>query len=593
MRVVPNSASPLSRSRTARLRISAVIAIFACLYAMIGIRLVWLANQDLADRAYAAAPPSVARPDIVDRSGKVLAMDLPSVSVFAEPRRIIDLDEVVEGLVRVFPELDMLELRRRLDSDAAFAWIKRVATPAQKDQLLALGLPGIGFRDETRRIYPNGSTAAHLLGTVNVDNFGIAGIEKWIDAQGLNDLKKAGLQFDRNDLDPVTLSIDLRVQFAVTDELRKAVSRFDAIAGAGLVLDVRNGEIIALASLPDFDPNTPVDALKPDRINRINVGTYEMGSTFKAMTTAMALDSGVYSIHSILDASQPLRFGRMTIRDYRGQNRPLNVPEAFIYSSNIAMARMAMGVGTEKHQAFFRALGQFDRLTTELPESAQPILPSRWAEITTATAAFGHGVAVTPLQAAMGIAALTNGGELIRPTLIKGSAVAPRILRRQVVSPQTGEALRFLMRLNAEIGSAKKADVDGYFIGGKTGTSEKVINGSYSSDRVLTAFMGIAPSDNPRYLYLTILDEPKPLPETFGFRTSGWNAVPVTGDIMRRTLPMLIAPSASRPENPFPRMIDARAWGSERFAPPSYVTVPSMPIFLNSTPSAPLNSERL
>lgn len=557
------------RPRTARFRVAVVTAIFACLYAIIGVRLVWLGNQNLATRAYAAVPPSVARPDIVDRAGSMLAMDLPSVSVFAEPRRIVDLDEMVEGLVRVFPDLNMLDLRRRLDSDAAFTWIKRVATPAQKNQLLALGIPGIGFREETRRIYTNGPTAAHLLGTVNVDNFGIAGIEKWIDNQGLNDLKQSGLQFERGDLDPITLSIDLRVQHAVTDELRKAVDRFNAIAGAGLVLDVRNGEVIALVSLPDFDPNSPGDALKPDRINRINVGTYEMGSTFKAMTTAMALDSGAFSIGSTLDASQPLRFGRMTIRDYRGQNRRLNVPEAFVHSSNISMGRMALGVGTEKHQAFLRTLGQFDRLTTELPESAQPILPARWAEITTATAAFGHGVAVTPLQAAMGIAALVNGGDLIRPTLIKGSAVAPRILGRQVVTPQTGEALRFLMRLNAEIGSAKKADVEGYFIGGKTGTSEKVIDGRYSSDRVFTAFMGIAPADAPRYLYLTLLDEPKALPETFGFRTSGWNAVPVTGGIMRRTLPMLIAPYDRRPANPFPRMIAAGAWGSERFAPSS------------------------
>ena len=498
-------------------------------------------------------------------------MDLPSVSIFAEPRRILDLDETVEGLVTVFPELDMRDLRNRLDSKSGFTWIKRVASPGQKAQVLTLGLPGIGFRDETRRIYTSGSTGAHVLGAVNIDNFGIAGIEKWIDTQGLNDLKESGMQFGRGDLDPVALSIDLRVQHAVTDELRKAVAKFDAIAAAGLVLDVTNGEVVALVSLPDFDPNLPADALKPDRINRINVGTYEMGSTFKAMTTAMALDSGVFNISSVLDASQPLRFGRMAIRDYRGQNRPLNIPEAFVHSSNIAMGRMALGVGAEKHQAFLKSLGQLDRLTTELPESARPIVPNRWAEITTATAAFGHGVAVTPLQAATGIAALVNGGNLIRPTFIKGSPVEERILGRNLVSTRTGEALRFLMRLNAEIGSAKKAETPRYFIGGKTGTSEKVINGRYSSDRVLTAFMGIAPADRPKYLYLTILDEPKGLPETFGFRTSGWNAVPVTGDIMRRTLTMLSPPYDQPPANPFPQMLAVGAWGAERFVSPTDV----------------------
>lgn len=555
------------RTGISRYRIFMVIAIFASLYATIGGRLVWLAAQEPSERTFSAVPPSVARPDIVDRSGLTLAMDLPSLSVFAEPRRILDLDEAVEGLVQVFPELDMLELRKRLDSDAAFTWIKRVATPAQKKQLLGLGIPGVGFRDETRRLYSNGATAAHVLGAVNVDNFGIAGIERWIDGQGLNDLKQTGMQFDRSDLDPVVLSLDLRVQHAVTDELRKAMTRFNAIAAAGLVLDVTNGEVVALVSLPDFDPNAPGDALKPDRINRINVGTYEMGSTFKAMTTAMALETGVFTLASVVDASQPLRFGRMMIRDFRGQNRPLTVPEAFIHSSNIAMGRMALGVGIERHQAFLRSLGQFDRLITELPENALPIVPRKWGEITTATAAFGHGVAVTPLQAAMGIASLVNGGNLIRPTFIKGSNVEDRLLARDVISPQTGESLRFLMRLNAEVGSAKKADVEGFFIGGKTGTSEKVVGGRYSSDKVLTAFMGVAPADDPRYLFLTILDEPKALPETYGFRTSGWNAVPVTGEIMRRTLTMLLEPSMSPPRDPFPRMVSVRAWGSERFAP--------------------------
>ncbi|MBN9271988.1 MAG: hypothetical protein J0J15_17420, partial [Mesorhizobium sp.] len=213
---------------------------------------------------------------------------------------------------------------------------------------------------------------------------------------------------------------------------------------------------------------------------------------------------------------------------------------------------------------------QFDRLPTELPENARPLIPGNWRELTTATVAFGHGIAVTPLQASMAVAAIVNGGNLIRPTFVKGTPLEPRILATNVVTPQTGEALRFLMRLNAEVGSAKKADVAGYFVGGKTGTSEKVVNGRYSGERVLTAFMGIVPADKPRYLFLTILDEPKALPETSGFRTSGWNAVPVTGDIMKRTLPLLpITPSQERPSNPFPEMVRIGAWGSERFLPVS------------------------
>lgn len=543
-----------------------VFIILGIAYAAIFARLGYLGLQAPPPSVMSLMQPSYARPNIVDRNGVVLAMDIPAASIFAEPRKLLDVDETVEGLISVFPELNIQDLYKRLDSDRGFVWIKRQVSVETRNRVWNLGLPAVAYREETQRLYPNGTLAAHILGSVNTDNVGIAGMEKWIDGQGLQELRNAGLSPDSSALEPVALSVDLRAQFTLTDELRKAVEKFSAIAAAGLIMDVTNGEIIALASLPDFNPNIPIDALKPDRINRINVGTYEMGSTFKAMTTAMALDSGVFNLASVLDASQPLRFGRMAIRDYRGQNRPLNIPEAFIHSSNIAMGRMALGVGSEKHQDFLRVLGQLERLTTELPENAMPILPARWGDITTVTASFGHGIAVTPLQAAMGIASLVNGGDLIRPTLVKGASLAPRIIRRGVVSAQTGEALRFLMRLNAEIGSAKKADVPGYFIGGKTGTSEKVVNGTYSSDRVLTAFMGVAPANNPRYLFLTILDEPKPLPETYGFRTSGWNAVPVTGTIMTRVLPLLLgSPTWAPPNDPFPNIVAQNAWGSQYF----------------------------
>lgn len=560
------------RSFSHKSRMLVIIAIFVAIYGVIGARLFYYGTLELPIVTYAQVPPSVARPNIVDRNGQILAMDIPSVSIFAEPRRIVDVDEAVEKLTAVFPELDSEDLHRRLSSDSGFAWIKRTATVAEKERLWAQGIPAIGYRDETKRLYPNGLLAAHVLGAVNIDNVGIAGIERWIDNQGLGDLRAAGIAPSNAALSPIRLSLDIRIQHALTLELNTAMTKFQAMAAAGLVLDVTNGEILALTSLPDFDPNSPADALKPDRINRINVGTYEMGSTFKAMTTAMALDSGMFNINSVLDASQPLRFGRMSIRDYRGQNRPLNIPEAFIHSSNIAMGRMAMTIGPDRHQQFLRKLGQFDRLTTELPESARPILPARWAELTTATASFGHGIAVTPLQASMGIASLINGGSLIKPTFLKGATVDDRVIQQNVVSDETREAIRFLLRLNAEIGSAKKADVEGYYIGGKTGTSEKVVEGRYSSDRVLTAFMGVVPMTKPRYLFLTILDEPKPLPETFGFRTSGWNAVPVTGDIFRRTLSMLnVSPSFVPPDTPFPRILAQGAWGSERFAPQTEV----------------------
>ncbi|GGE20303.1 peptidoglycan glycosyltransferase [Aureimonas endophytica] len=545
----------------------AILGLLAC-YLAIGGRLVQFGAQPPEQAVAWPSPPSKARPDILDRNGVVLAMDLPSASIYAEPRKIVDLDEAVEGLTGVFPDLDPKALRRRLDSKAAFAWVRRTTTLAERDAVWALGIPGVGIRDELRRFYPNGRAAAHVLGAVNVDNIGIAGMEKWIDGQGLQALRLTGLETTRDGLEPVRLSLDLRAQHALADELGAAVEKFQAKAGAGLVMDIATGEVVALVSLPDFDPNVPADALKPDHINRVAVGTYEMGSTFKAMTTAMALDSGRFQIGSVIDASAPLRFGRFAIRDYRGQNRPLNVPESFIHSSNIAMGKMAMAIGSDHQRAFLRSLGQLDRLATELPESAQPLYPSRWAELNTATISFGHGIAVTPLQASMGIAAVVNDGRVLRPTFVKDAPLAERILAEGAVTPRTSEALRYLMRLNAKVGSAAKADIDGYHIGGKTGTSEKVVNGRYDSGTVLTAFMGIAPAHAPRYLFLTVLDEPKPLKETFGFRTSGWNAVPTTGRVMSRILPMLEGTAKwTAPADPFPAMAAARAWGSNLFRP--------------------------
>ena len=532
--------------------------------AMIG-RLIWLGSGGQPQTLRMAVSPSIsiARPDIVDRNGILLASDVKSFSVFAEPRKILDPDEAAELISAVLPDLDAVQLRDKMRNGRGFAWIKREISPREYQEVFRLGIPGIGFLPENKRIYPNGPAAAHVLGAVNFDNEGISGLEKYLDGAGLQDLNGAGFATNSSVLAPVELSIDLKAQQVLRDELTKAVTKFAAKAAAGVVLDVSNGEIIALVSLPDFDPNIPADALKPDRINRINVGVYEMGSTFKALTTAMALDSGRFTIHSQLDATQSLRFGRFRINDYRGQNRFLTVPESFIHSSNIAMAKMAMTLGPEYHQAFLRKMGQFERLRTELPESAAPLVPSKWGEINTATIAFGHGIAVAPLQATMAVAALLNGGKLIKPTFLKNSVLSDRILASDVISPQTGEAMRFLMRLNAEKGSAAKASIPGYFIGGKTGTAEKVVDGRYASNKLLTAFMGVVPADNPKYLFLTILDEPQPLPETYGFATSGWNAVPVTGAIMERMLPLLgHPPRFENPVQPFPVMARLGAWGT-------------------------------
>jgi cell division protein FtsI (penicillin-binding protein 3) len=552
---------------TARVRLTAFC--FVSLFSLIGGRLVYLAmisDNSSGVRRAASSEISAARPDIVDRNGEILATDVKMVSVFAEPRNIIDKDEAVELLTAVLPDVDASDLRNKLGTKKGFVWVKREITPRQQAEVHRLGIPGIGFLPENKRIYPNAEAAAHVLGFANVDNVGIAGIEKYIDSQGLQDLNGAGFNISSADLKPVQLSIDLRVQHALRDELEKGMAKFKAKATAGAVLDVNTGEIIALVSLPDYDPNNPVDALTDDRINRINVGVFEMGSTFKALTTAMALDSGKFNINSSLDARSGLRYGKFTIGDYHATHRVLTVPEVFIHSSNIGTARMALGIGVEGHKAFLRKMGQLTRLKTELPENAEPIVPPRWGELNTMTIAFGHGLAVAPLQALMAVGALVNGGALITPTFLKRDEAAARQAAVQVVKPDTSEAMRYVLRLNASnpAGSASTAAIAGFFVGGKTGTAEKVINGRYSKNKNFTTFTAVLPADKPKYVFLTIMDEPSALPETYGFATAGWNAGPVTGNVIERVAPLLgVVPRFEPPTQPFPLMSRLGAWGTK------------------------------
>ena len=381
----------------------------------------------------------------------------------------------------------------------------------------------------------------------------------------MQDLNGAGFNITSADLKPVELSIDLRVQHALRDELQKGMAKFKAKAVAGAIMDVNTGEMIALVSLPDYDPNNPVDALADDRINRINVGVFEMGSTFKALTTAMALDSGKFNINSSLDARAGLRYGKFTIGDYHATHRVLTVPEVFIHSSNIGTARMALGIGVEGHKAFLRKMGQLTRLTTELPENAEPIVPGRWGELNTVTIAFGHGLAVAPLQALMAVGALTNGGNLIKPTFLKRDAATALATAVPVIKPETSEAMRYVLRLNASnpAGSASAAAIAGFFVGGKTGTAEKVIHGRYSKNKNLTTFTAVLPADKPKYVFLTIMDEPQAISGTYGFSTAGWNAGPVTGDVIERVAPLLgVPPRFEPPAQPFPLMSRLGAWGT-------------------------------
>jgi cell division protein FtsI (penicillin-binding protein 3) len=487
----------------------------------------------------AARETPIPRPDIVDRNGVVMATDIAVASLFADPRKISDMDEAVESLTATMPDLDSKVLRQKLTHPGrAFVWLKRQVSPEERDAVYNLGIPGVGYVNERKRVYPLGRLAAHTIGYVDVDTKGIAGIEKFLDDQGA--LYTASLSEPETSTSaPAQLSVDIRVQHAVTDEVAKAVIKFKAKAGGGIIMDTETGEILALASLPDYNPNSDDKRLTSDQQNKLTSGVYELGSVIKAVTFAMAFDYGTANLNSRYDTRSALVVGNARISDFHAQRRVLTVPEVFTNSSNIGTAKMALQVGIEGHVEFLKRVGLLDRLITEVPESARPLLPRHWSKLASATAAFGHGFAVQPLQGLSVVSDLINGGMARPPTFLKRTKEEADVLAHRIVKPETSEKMRYLFRLNVLDGTASKADVIGYRVGGKTGTAEKVINGRYSKEKSLATFIGAFPMDHPKYAVFVMLDEPHATPETFGFATAGWNAVPTAAKIIERIAPLL------------------------------------------------------
>lgn len=534
------------RRKQARQRLAIMICLFTLAYLILGARLIQYGISEPIQSASIGAGHAVAsRPNIVDRNGLLLATDLNMVSLYAEPRRIIDADEVVEKLASVIPNLDWSETYRKLRSQSAFQWLRRQLTPKQQADILALGLPGIGFRPEKRRIYPGGATASHVVGHVNVDNQGLAGMERYIDSQGLADLRAAGLTNDTR-LEPVKLSIDLRVQNIVREVAAKAMVDYKAEAAGAVIIDVETGEVLAMASVPDYDPNEPSRRLADGSIdkeyekgwfNRISNATFEMGSTFKSFTLAMGLDEGKINLNSVVDASRPIRMGGFTIRDFKGKNRPLSIPEVFQYSSNIGTAAVADMVGIEGHQQFLTRLGLLSKMETEMPGVATPTQPRTWKKINSVTISFGHGVATTPLQTAVAAAALMNGGYLMPPTFLTRTKEEAQALATRVIKDKTSADMRTLYDWNGIKGSGRQAQVEGFHVGGKTGTADKVINGRYARDMNFNAFVAAFPMDKPRYIVLSIIDAPRTGEN--GGRTAASTAAPMIKAIISRVAPLL------------------------------------------------------
>ena len=520
-----------------------VVAIsLACLFASIAGQLARLAWRTDAAISAALVDPVVttfSRPDIVDRNGRLLATDIEVHSLYADPNRILDADDAIEKLSALLPGLDEADLRRALaDASKRFVWIRRGLSPRIAQAVHDLGLPGFSFRKELRRAYPLGALAGHVLGAVNADNKGVSGVERTIDETVGIDGVHASRPSERP---PVRLSLEIGAQAGLEAELADAVTRFHAAGAAAVILDARSGEIVAAASLPRIEPARASDALDPLKKDRLQSGAYELGSIFKTMTIAMALDRGQVTPDTQIDVRAPLVAGRFEIKDLHPAGRPLSVTEIFLLSSNVGAGMLALDAGTAEQQVFLARAGLLSPMKTEAGPMAAPQIPARWDRTETITISYGHGIAVAPLQFAASAAALVNGGMAIAPTYFmrKSTGDAPPPVR--VVSAETSTAIRALMRANVTSadGTGRRAGVPGYDVGGKTGTADIAGPRGYRQGGVISSFLAAFPMSAPRYVALVLIFEPKPTAESGGKVLAGLTAAPATGRIIARLGPLL------------------------------------------------------
>jgi cell division protein FtsI (penicillin-binding protein 3) len=550
----PKAAALLETTRT---RLLLTASLFCAVFLIVIGRLGYVvaidggAGEPRTAKARLVSPPPQPRADIVDRNGTLLATNLDSPALYVNSKQMLQAGEnperAAQQISKALPDLSPAEVRAKLASGRSFAYLKRSLTPRQEYLVNNLGIPGIEFSAAERRIYPLGDLASHTVGYCNVDNIGQAGIER-----GMNPSIRGGNN-------PIALAMDARVQFVLKNELQHVVDQFQARGAAGIIMNVNTGEIVAMASLPDFDPNHPpstnpktASQLDKDRVfDKITSGEYELGSVFKIFNTAMALDTGVSTMTSTYDARAGIKIGRFTIEDYHGKHRILSVPEIFAYSSNIGSAKMALAAGAERQKTFLARLGLLSPAPIELDkvEVARPHYPAVWRPVNVMTIAFGHGIAVTPLHMITATAAIVNGGILHPPTMLRvpDGAQVPGV---RVISAKTSEQMRKLFRLVVESGTGKQGEAPGYVVGGKTGTAEKNLHGHYEEKKLLSSFMGAFPINNPQYAIFTLVDEPHGNKESHGYATAGWTVAPATSRIIERIAPLLgVAPQdESSPE---------------------------------------------
>jgi cell division protein FtsI (penicillin-binding protein 3) len=509
-----------------------MLLLFVGITGVIAMRLAYLS-------VFAERPASVsagsglvpARGDMVDRNGVPLARTIDAWSIAIQPKKLVgNPDEVAQRLAELLPERSAAQYRAMLTSGRNFFYLRRRALPELVAKVNGIGEPAIAFGREAERLYPQTTVAAHVLGWTDIDGHGVAGMERVLDRRLTDPARRA---------EPVALSIDSRVQAAMESELGAAMTKFNAVGAMGLVLDVHTGELLALASLPSFNPNAVGKGPPEARRNNATLSVYELGSTFKPLTVAAAMESGIVtSMTKRYDATAPLAIGKFHIRDDHPQKRWLNIPEMLVHSSNIVTARVGEELGQRGFETTFRKLGFDQRADIEIYEKGRPLWPSYWGRTTVMTLGYGHGIAITPLHLANAYAALVNGG-IWRPATLMRRDRRHIPEGRRVFSAETSAKMRPLLRLVVTDGTGKSANAAGFRVGGKTGTADKAEAGGYNRGARVSTFAGAFPMDDPKYVVVAMLDDPKGTADTYGFATAGWTAAPVVGRVVSRVGPLL------------------------------------------------------
>jgi len=528
-------------------RILVLGVLFTSVFVLVGARMGMLATTEPAEpmASVSSAAITAQRVDIVDRKGRILATNFDTFSLYAQPPLMVDPLAAVDGLMKVFPDLDRDRLVKDFTGKRKFAWVKKRISPEQKQAVYDIGDPGLLFGPREMRLYPNGRLAAHVLGGAGfgreevyaAEVIGVAGVEKYFDAR-LRDPARGHV--------PLQLSLDLSVQAATEQVLYGGMKLMNAKGAAAVLLDVYSGEVIAIASLPDFDPNDrPRPATKgfpsdSPLFNRAVQGVYELGSALKPLAMAQALDLGLVTPSTIINTQGPLKWGKFKIRDYRDYGSEMTASKVIIKSSNVGIARIAQEIGAERQKGFLKTLGMFVPTPLEIIEAkgGRPILPEQWSELSAMTIAYGHGISISPLHLAASYAAIANGGTRVTPTILKQEGWRPG---PRVMSEKTAAEVRVMLRRVVTEGTASFGEVEGYDVGGKTGTADKVkeAGGGYYDDKVIATFASIFPISNPQYVLIVTLDEPVETSGAIPRRTAGWTAVPVAAEIIRRVAPLL------------------------------------------------------